>query len=584
MITSHSINITGNVNSCSAIIYALRRNNQIVSLLVLALTATFCTLPLFLHASLPQSQDMVYHIFQADQFYQNLSHGVLYPRWAGGAVNGYGSPNFIFYSPLSYYFVSLIHLLDTSLISSMIIAIWFSFLFSGTMMFLLASNYFTGYRALIPAVVYQMLPFHLYELYLRGSFAALFAYTWFPLILLLLYKIRESRKPVLYMIALSFAYASLIMTHLASAFMFSLIVCVILLSFLIYRQFRTVMKTACAFGCGLVLSSIYFIPAFMERKYVHMDYLINGPWGRYVDNFLFTKEKLHQDISQFSHFYTLLHLGVIVDLVLFGIILSIAKRRGEDPHKPLFITFTSLFVLSFFLIIPLSKPLAHLLPGLSTLQFPWRWLAIMELALAFLSGYIFSSSEGVGMASDKIRNGSLCLIYIILSAVIIGTTDMFPGETIKRFENSAQLCYKMTMGVENIPIWTHNWLKIFDDLPSEPVSFVAGKGTYSVKLWEPQKRVVVYRSSVPSQVRISTFYYPGWEAELDGKITGIAIENKTGAMLINIPQGEHALKLSFGDTSLRAFSRYLSYGFCAVLAILALFSFKRSIASHTDQL
>jgi uncharacterized membrane protein len=551
--------------------------NNLISLLVLAVTATFCTLPLILHSSLPRSQDMVYHIFQADQFCRNLSHGVFYPRWAGEAFNGYGSPNFIFYSPLSYYFVALIHLFDTSLISSMVAAIWFSFLFSGTMMFLQLNNFFPGYRGLIPAVLYQILPFHLYELYLRGSFAALFAYIWFPLILLLLYKIHGVRNPLFYLISLSFAYAALIMTHLASAFMFSLIVCVILLGFLMFRQFRTFMKSACAFGCGLALSSIYFIPAFLERRYVHMDYLINGPWGRYIDNFLFTKEKLHQDISQFSHFYTLLHLGVFADLVLFGFILFIANKRGVNPHKSLFIIFTSLFVLSFFLTIPLSKPLAYLLPGLSTLQFPWRWITFMELALAFLSGYLFSVSESAGMTADKMRNGAFFVIYIILSVVIIGTTGMFPGETIKQFENSAQFGYKMTMGVENIPSWAHNWLDIFEGLPPEPVSFIAGKGTYNVKLWEPQKRVVMFRSSVPSRVRISTFYYPGWKAELDGEKSWIAVENKTGAMLVNVPQGDHILKLIFGDTPLRVFSRYVSYGFCAVMALFALFSFKHSL-------
>jgi uncharacterized membrane protein len=138
---------------------------------VLAIGASFCTLPLLVHNSLPLSQDIVFHIFQADQFNQNLGNGVLYPRWVGGAVNGYGSPNFIFYSPMSYYFVALIHLITPSLISSMVGAIWFSFLLSGTTMLLLVNHFFSGYRSLIPAVLYQMLPFHLYDLYVRGAAA-----------------------------------------------------------------------------------------------------------------------------------------------------------------------------------------------------------------------------------------------------------------------------------------------------------------------------------------------------------------------------------------------------------------------------
>ena len=541
---------------------------NIICGVALALTATFCTLPLLFHASLPQSQDMTYHIFQADQFWRNLNHGVLYPRWAEGAVNGYGSPNFIFYSPLSYYFVALIHLFNSSLVSSMVITIWLSFFLSGITMFLLSSNFFPGYRALVPAVLYQILPFHIFELYLRGSFAALFSYIWFPLILLMMHHLRDNRKPALCMTTLSFAYAALIMTHLASAYMFSLIACVILLCFIISGQFSSCVKAACGFVGGLALSSAYFIPAILERRYVHMEYLENGPWGRYVDNFLFTQDKLQQD------FYSLLHLGVISDLVLFGLILSSVKKWGVTPNKPLFIIFSSLFLLSFFLTTPMSMPLQYLIPGVQTFLFPWRWIVMMELALTILSGFMFLNTDGVEAIAGKIRNGSIILIYIALSAAIIWTTDIFPGEAVKRFEDPARFSYKMMPGVENIPIWARNWLEMFSGPPPEPALFVSGKGSYSVKVWEPQKRVVQFNSNLPSLVRISTFYYPGWEAKLDGKKTGIVIEEKSGAMLINVPQGEHVLKLIFGDTPLRVFSRYVSCGSFVILSLFALFSFK----------
>ena len=570
---THPTNNNGYVSFCAEIITILHRNRRITSLLVLSLTATFCTFPLLLHASLPQSQDMTYHIFQADQFWQNLNHGVLYPRWAGGAVNGYGSPNFIFYSPLSYYFVALIHLFNSSLVSSMVITIWLSFFLSGITMFLLSSNFFPGYRALVPAVLYQILPFHLYELYLRGSFAALFSFIWFPLILLMLFKIHESSKSALPIVSLSFAYAALIMTHLVTAFLFSLLTCLVLLGFLIFRQFRTFIKTACAFACGLALSSVYFIPAFMECRYIHMEYLVSGPWGRYIDNFLFTKDKLHQDMSQFSHFYSLLHLCVVADLVLFVLILAVAKKRGVKQQRTVFTIFTASFVLTFLLTTPISKPLLYLIPGLQTLLFPWRWIAMMELVLAILSGFFFLNTDGAVIVADKIRNGSIILIYIALSAIIIWTTEIFPGEAVKRFEDPARFSYKMTPGVENIPIWARNWLEILRGSPPFPVSFVTGKGSYRVEVWEAQKRVVIFRSTLPSLVRISTFYYPGWEADLDGEKAGIAIKERTGAMLINIPEGEHVLKLIFGDTPLRVFSRYVSYFFCAILGFIVVLPF-----------
>ncbi len=377
------------------------------------------------------------------------------------------------------------------------------------------------------------------------------------------------------MVSLSFAYAALIMTHLASAFMFSLLICLILLVFLIFRQFSPFIKTVCAFACGVALSSIYFIPAFMERRYVHMEYLVNGPWWRNTDNFLFSKGKLLQEMPFYSsHFYSLLHLGVVADLVLFALILTVAKRHGVKPQRTVFTMFTASFVLTFLLTTPISKPLAHILPALNTLQFPWRWITFMELALAFLSGYIvFSAVESVASKPSRICISSSFLIYFILSATITCTTTMLSGKAARQFEIPPQSAYKLPLGFENIPAGAENWFEIWDGSPPVPVSYVVGKGIYSVELWEPQKRVVIFRSTLPSQVRVSTFYYPGWEAELDGKKTGITIERKSGAMLIDVPPGNHVLKLIFGETPLRTFSRYVSYSSCAILVLIAVLSF-----------
>ncbi len=154
---------------------------------------------------------------------------------------------------------------------------------------------------------------------------------------------------------------------------------------------------------------------------------------------------------------------------------------------------------------------------------------------------------------------------------------MFPGDAVRRFEDPAQFSYKMMPGVENIPTWARNWLAMFRGLHPDPLSFVSGNGIYRVTVWEPQKRVVMFKSTLPSLVRISTFYYPGWEAELDGKITRIGIEDGSGAMLIDIPPGNHVLKLAFGETILRVFSRYVSYGSFIILLVVALFSRRKEL-------
>jgi uncharacterized membrane protein YfhO len=84
-------------------------------------------------------------------------------------------------------------------------------------------------------------------------------------------------------------------------------------------------------------------------------------------------------------------------------------------------------------------------------------------------------------------------------------------------------------------------------------------------------------------VRIATFYYPGWEAMIDGKKSSIAIERGSGAMLIEVPQGVHTLNLTFGDTPLRVFSRYLSVCSFLLMAILTMLSAKKAVKDQKER-
>ena len=54
-----------------------------------------------------------------NQFTQTIQQGVWLPRWMPDSNGGYGSPVFVFYSPLVYYATALLQLTSGSLILSM---------------------------------------------------------------------------------------------------------------------------------------------------------------------------------------------------------------------------------------------------------------------------------------------------------------------------------------------------------------------------------------------------------------------------------------------------------------------------------
>lgn len=532
----------------------LDKSHIIVPTLFLAITASYCTYPLFINQTLPLAQDIVFHIFQADQFSSSLQSGILYPRWISDANNGYGSPTFIFYAPMSYYFASLLNFLVPSLITSMIIAIWSSFFLSGLTMFIALRSMFGSQSSLLSAVLYQIFPYHLINLYMRGTFAELFAFIWFPLILMFVHKIFYTNDNKAARAGLSLSYAGLILTHLVSGFIFSFVAGAYLLyNFLALKYKKSFLMAISSLLLGLGLSSFYLIPVIFERTLVQIEYIVNYFAGDYKRNFLFTPDKFQPELL---NFYLVLHAGVVIVSVLF---LLVAFKNRPTIHKQWHF-FIFLFLTAFFLTTPLSRPIWDMTPGFENLQFPWRWVPVMELSLCFLICSVFSFKDGIAFKKDRlIRLIAYSIISIfILSFVIVFRSKPLPEKFMNKIADPLQFQSIMDPVIEYAPIWATRLDEVLAEKEMDRVSIISGKAMSQIIEWKPEERTISLKASEPSLLRISTFYFPGWEAKIDGKQTEIDIETNSGAMLINIPKGSHILELRFADTPIRRYSVIVS--------------------------
>ena len=153
-----------------------------MGIVILLLVSLIITLPFFLSNSLIESHDIFFHVVWSEQFHRALTEGVFYPRWVDTPF-GYGSPTFIFPPPLSFYIISVIHILIQSHLLSMKIAIYLSFFLSGLSMYFFARKLNGVHAGLVTAVVYQLIPYHILDLFERGVLPELFAFIWLPLIL-----------------------------------------------------------------------------------------------------------------------------------------------------------------------------------------------------------------------------------------------------------------------------------------------------------------------------------------------------------------------------------------------------------------
>ncbi|HVZ58169.1 MAG TPA: hypothetical protein VG935_00235, partial [Patescibacteria group bacterium] len=86
-------------------------------LLFLVIVSLLPLLPL-VHSGLPITHDGKDHVARIANFYQNLTEGVLIPRWAGNLNWGYGHPVLMFLYPLPSYMAAVFRWLNFSLIDS----------------------------------------------------------------------------------------------------------------------------------------------------------------------------------------------------------------------------------------------------------------------------------------------------------------------------------------------------------------------------------------------------------------------------------------------------------------------------------
>ena len=545
------------------------KKNKIIVIFILFFAAFYCTLPLFINQGIPNGHDTNNHIFRAEQFNKVLNDGIVFPRWIPDANNGYGSPTFIFYSPLFYYVVSAIHFMGPPLIMSMVLAVWLSFFLSGFTMYLLSKNMFGSTGGLLSAVAYQVLPFHLIDLYIRAAFTELFAFLWFPLIILFLHKTltTDSKKAP---IGLCISYAGLIYTHLKCGFMFTFVIGVYLLySYFLLKNRKPLINALLALTLGLALSSYYLIPVVFEWKLVYLEYLVQCSFCDFTKSFLLLWSNL-EDVC------LLMNMVLGIEVILFLVIISfLYENYIKSTSRPYRNIMVIIFLLAFFLTIPLSRPLWGLIPFFPYLQFPWRWLSIMEFSLCLLIGCVFSSEEMPRSKSNELKKKIILFLLIavfVFSFIIIIKNKNSNNYYLSKTFNPAVMKYYVEPSHEYIPRGTGNIEEITSEKRHEHVSILSGYAKIRIREWKSGKRAIIINAYAPSMLRFSTFYYPGWKAYLDGVEMPIKTEENDGAMLVNIPKGTHALLLKFEDTPVRHYAKIISLASVLIVLSLVLFS------------
>jgi hypothetical protein len=211
---------------------------------------------------------------------------------------------------------------------------------------------------------------------------------------------------------LALSYAFLVFTHLPSALLLSpfLVIHAGLLSFR-GRSPILVAKFAWGILLGVVISSIYLLPALLTQDYISSQFW-RMPYFKY-DRWFFLDGLSEPDVDFGNRLFFVLMISSLI-FVLFWLAAYPCQRKNRSTALLLPCSFVSL---AWFLMSPLSRPVWEGFSILQKVQFPWRVAIVMDLAVAMTAVYamdcIFSKERRISLALAGIA--MTLLVYAVVS-------------------------------------------------------------------------------------------------------------------------------------------------------------------------
>ena len=536
-------------------------------------------------------------------------HGIAYPQWTPSANYGAGEPRFVFYPPLTWMLGAALglvlpwHLVPIVLTFLLLAATGFATRALARCAMPDAPATLAGCAALFSS-------YALFTAYERSAFGELAGF-WIPLLLLLILRDRNpagsllrracdgSAAPLVLVLAgawLSNAPLGVMASYLLAAIALVLAV--------LQRSWAPILRAAIAAVLGIGLTAFYLVPAAWEQRWVDIRQATDDPGLKIENSFLFA----HPADPQLAlHNLELTRVSWIV-LAMVAVALGglfVAWRRKtlpaihtESPRWWIPLALIPLAVL--FLQLPLSLPLWNLLPKLRFLQFPWRWLVVLEAPMAVLfAAAVWPRADARRWL--RIAVPSACAAFFLASTAVAAVYFFQPCDDEDAVAPMVSV-YRSGQGFEGVyeyePIGADNSL-VATGLPdaclvTNPATVLGVIDTADANpdWWVEQGSCLATYAATPPAAQANPEHlhiradvphagtlilrlrtYPAWRITLNGNPAGPLTPRDDGLIALPVPQGQVYLTADWTTTPDVRAGRWLSS--FALLLLTALWLIER---------
>ncbi len=563
----------------------MKLSHTAAHLSLLVALSLFLGAPLFVLGIPDLTHDGLTHAHWQRSFAEQFWHGELYPRWLPDHNVGLGSPTYFFYPPVPSYasavFFPVLHARDPdgwlqagygcglALVLSAIAAYWW------------LRSLTSASGALLGAAIYLIAPYHVAtDLYLRGASAELWGFVWLPCLMLFVNQLRFRTGPAFLGLAVSFAI--MVMTHLPTVVCFSCAVPAWALWMAEPgKRLRAAALTLGAMALGAGLSAVYLAPALLDQSKAKIPTLVAGFYD-------YRRYWLFHRLSWPPNFDSFLLLADLSTLLVIGAISWLCLRNKTTPKlRQVVVFYLALAVFGLFFMTQLSDPIWRIVPFLREIL-PWRFSTLLVVSAAALSALGFSEIRRYGNRRVAIGLALLVAGWLGMHALAVrrsyseflGRRDTSNRELVKLRVDLCEFwpatAIRDKKCVEIVSDRLQLLTALLKERPAQSLVLTnigtgMPTGRAAVLDWRPRRVELDVDAPVPSRLTIAHFFYPDWQAHIEGSLAPIPTvpTNPEGLLQLEIPSGHYKVAIVLGRDRAERLGIFVSLG-CGLFLLATL--------------
>jgi hypothetical protein len=335
------------------------------------------------------------------------------------------------------------------------------------------------------------------------------------------------------------------------------------------KRWEPLLRAAAAMALGLTLAAFYLAPAIHEQRWVQIRQAVS-PGESPKENFLFAHS------GDAEHDAVLLRTSVfaVIEFVTACLFVGVGTKLRQRSSQ-LYNLLVSIVVLAVFLMLPLSALVWRFAPKLMFVQFPWRWLLVMNVALAVFAAVTFARNRATRLALIAVVPLIILVCYgrfqqkiydedrPVALAEAIASGEGYEGTdeyTPTQADNSNLQAYMPRIAIQ---ITTEG------DENQKPAPSAVVQSEF--QRWDAEHKRFTVDSKLPTHDTLRLLDYPAWSVKVDGKAFSRSADESDGRMVLELPAGKHEVAIDYAHTPDRRWGMIVSlFGLCASVALFFL--------------